>query len=222
MGPGLPATINKGRGRTMNVLEFNFHESRDVEEYVRKYQRYLKELLDKVDSRRVHQVIECFLRARANDKMIYFAGNGGSAATASHFAQDLSEVGRKIKGKGFRTQSINDNVAALTAIGNDYGYENIFSMQIQYNFNAEDVLVVISASGNSPNVVKAVQLAKEKGGITVGLVGFTGGKLAELCDHVIHIKSGKGEYGPVEDLHLVLDHMITSYFIMALKDEANG
>jgi D-sedoheptulose 7-phosphate isomerase len=193
-----------------------------VEEYIKRYQMNLKGLLDGLDVGKVHNVIECFLNARANDRTIYFAGNGGSAATASHFAQDLDEVGRKIKGKGFRTQSINDNVAALTAIGNDYGYENIFSMQIQYNFDAGDVLVVISASGNSPNVVRAVNLAKEKGGTTVGLVGFSGGKLAELCDHVIHIKSEHGEYGPVEDLHLVLDHMITSYFIKALREECGG
>ncbi len=206
----------------MGILESSFQQSQSVEEYVKKYRTYLRELLDRIDATRVHKVMECFLKARTNDKTIYFAGNGGSAATASHFAQDLHEVGRKIGGKGFRTQSINDNVAALTAIGNDYGYEHIFSMQIQYNFNAEDVLVVISASGNSRNVVNAVKLAKEKGGVTIGLVGFDGGKLKELCDHFIHIKSEKGEYGPVEDLHLVLDHMITSYFIMALKDEANA
>lgn len=205
----------------MSILESNFQSSRTVEEYVNKYRSYLTELLNKINVAKVHEVMNCFLYARQNDKTIYFAGNGGSAATASHFAQDLDEVGRKIKGKGFRTQSINDNVAALTAIGNDYGYENIFSMQIQYNFNAGDVLVVISASGNSPNAVNAVKLAKEKGGITVGLVGFTGGKVAEICDHVIHIKSENGEYGPVEDLHLVLDHMITSYFIMALAGESN-
>ncbi|MDD4907509.1 MAG: SIS domain-containing protein [Candidatus Omnitrophica bacterium] len=192
-----------------------------VEEFVNKYRGYLTTLLNNIDAVRVHDVINCFLEARRNNKTIYFAGNGGSAATASHFAQDLDEVGRKITGMGFRTQSINDNVAALTAIGNDYGYENIFSMQIQYNFNPGDVLVVISASGNSPNVVNAVKLAKEKGGTTVGLVGFTGGKLAGLCDHLIHIKSEIGEYGPVEDLHLVLDHMITSYFIAALKGETD-
>ncbi|MFA5096567.1 MAG: SIS domain-containing protein [Candidatus Omnitrophota bacterium] len=193
-----------------------------VEEFVNKYRAYLTTLLNNIDTARVNDVINCFLEARRNNKTIYFAGNGGSAATASHFAQDLDEVGRKIKGMGFRTQSINDNVAALTAIGNDYGYENIFSMQIQYNFNPGDVLVVISASGNSPNVVNAVKLAKEKGGTTVGLVGFTGGKLAGLCDHLIHIKSEIGAYGPVEDLHLVLDHMITSYFITALKGETNA
>lgn len=205
----------------MNVFKSNSQSFREVEEYVTKYRFYLTELFNRIDMVKIQDVINCFLEARQNNKTIYFAGNGGSAATASHFAQDLDEVGRKIRGNGFRTQSINDNIAALTAIGNDYGYENVFSMQIQYNFDPGDVLVVISASGDSLNVVNAVKLAKEKGGTTVGLVGFTGGKLAELCDHVIHIKSEKGEYGPVEDLHLVLGHMITSYFIMVLKDKTD-
>jgi len=157
------------------------------------------------------------LQARDHDKTIYFAGNGGSAATASHFAQDMGEVGRKIKERGFRTVSLNDNVSAVTAISNDYGYEQVFLLQIENNFDAGDVLVVISASGNSPNVVKAVELARQKGGVTVGLVGFDGGRLAQICDHVVHVKSNKGEYGPVEDIHLVLNHMIVAYLILELK-----
>jgi len=157
------------------------------------------------------------LEARDHDKTIYFVGNGGSAATASHFSQDMGEVGRKIKARGFRTQSLNDNVSALTAISNDYGYEQVFALQIQNNFDSGDVLVVISASGNSPNVVKAVELAKQIGGTTVGLVGFDGGRLAQICDHVVHVQSNKGEYGPVEDIHLVLNHMIVSYLIVELK-----
>ena len=163
--------------------------------------------------------MDCFLKARQENKTIYFAGNGGSAATASHFAQDMNEIGRKIRGNGFRTQSINDSVAALTAISNDYSYDNVFSMQIQYNFDEGDVLVVISASGNSPNVINAVNLANEKGGTTIGLVGFDGGRLAQICDHTVHIQSKKGEYGPVEDIHLVLDHMIVSYLTMELAKE---
>jgi len=74
-----------------------------------------------------------------------------------------------------------------------------------------------SVSGNSPNVINAVKLAKKKGGTTIGLTGFDGGKLGEICDHVIHVKSKKGEYGPVEDIHMIMDHMITSYLIMSLK-----
>ena len=204
----------------MNTLEELYGESRLQTDYFKKYCDYVRKLISEVDIEAVKKVVDCLLKARENNQTIYFAGNGGSASTASHFAQDMGEIGRKIRGKGFRTQSINDNVSALTAISNDYSYDNVFSLQIEYNFDLGDVLVVISASGNSPNVIKAVNLAKEKGGITVGLVGFEdGGRLAQICDHVVHIKSKKGEYGPVEDVHLILNHMIVSFLMMELKDQ---
>jgi len=203
----------------MNTLEEIFEQSNLQTDYFRKYCDYVQKLLSEIDIESVKRVVDCLLEARENNKTIYFAGNGGSASTASHFAQDMGEVGRKIRGKGFRTQSINDNVSALTAISNDYSYDNVFSLQIQYNFDAGDVLVVISASGNSPNVIKAVELAKEKGGSTVALVGFDGGRLAKICDHIVHVQSKKGEYGPVEDIHLILNHMIVSYLMMELKKE---
>ena len=203
----------------MNTLEEIFEQSHLQADYFKKYCDYVRKLISEIDIESVKGVVDCFLEARANNKTIYFAGNGGSATTASHFAQDMGEIGRKIRGKGFRTQSINDNVAALTAISNDYSYDNVFSLQIEYNFNLGDVLVVISASGNSPNVIKAVNLAKERGGTTIGLVGFEdGGRLAQICDYIIHAKSKKGEYGPVEDIHLILNHMIVSYLMMELNN----
>jgi D-sedoheptulose 7-phosphate isomerase len=164
-------------------------------------------------------VIDCFIDVRKNEKKIFFAGNGGSASTASHFAQDLGEVGRKAGKKGFKTLSLTDNISLITAIGNDYGYGKIFTIQMAELFIEGDVLVAISASGNSPNIVNAVELAKKMGGGTVGLVGFDGGQLKNLCDHVIHVKSQKGEYGPVEDIHMILDHMITSYLIFHFSNE---
>src|SRR3990167_5020208 len=204
---------------TMNTLEELYGESRLQTDYFKKYCDYVRKLISEVDIEAVKKVVDCLLKARENNKTIYFAGNAGSASTASHFAQDMGEIGRKIRGKGFRTQSINDNVSALTAISNDYGYDHVFSMQIQYNFDPGDVLIVISASGNSPNVIKAVELAKEKGGRTIALVGFDGGRLTQICDQVIHIKSRKGEYGPVEDIHLILNHIIVSYLMIELKKE---
>ena len=201
----------------MNTLEEIFTQNSLQTEYFRKYCKYVQKLISEINVDSVKSVVNCFLEARRNDKTIFFAGNGGSASTASHFAQDLAEVGRKIRGKGFRTQSINDNVSALTAISNDYSYQQVFSLQIQESFDPGDVLVVISASGNSPNVIKAVELAKEKEGSTIALVGFDGGQLAKICDHVVHIQSKQGEYGPVEDVHLILNHMIVSYLMMALK-----
>ena len=203
----------------MNNLKDTFANSRDLGEFVLGYFNYLNVLQTKLNVTNINDVINCFITAREKGKTIYFAGNGGSAATASHFAQDLGEVGRKANVKSFKTISLTDSVPLLTAIGNDYGYENIFSIQLSELFSKGDVLVVISASGNSPNVIAAVKQAKEMGGDTIGLVGFDGGKLLEMCDYVIHVKTNKGEFGPVEDLHMILDHMVTSFLVFKLMNE---
>ena len=195
----------------MNHLEKSFKQSEGKVDYFKSYRLYLSDLLTWLDVDSIRDVIDCFLNARKNKKTIFFAGNGGSAATASHFAQDLAEVCKKTGSKCFRTLSLTDNVSFITALGNDYGYDEIFTGQLKNLYNTGDVLVAISASGNSPNVVEAVKMVKELGGPTVALVGFDGGVLAGLCNHVIHVAANKGEYGPVEDLHLVFNHMITSY-----------
>ena len=203
----------------MNHLKQIFEEGMNETDYFTGYFNYLNDLQMKLNVADINDVINCFINARENGKTIYFAGNGGSAATASHFAQDLGEVGRKANVKSFRTVSLADSVPLLTAIGNDYGYENIFSIQLSELFSKGDVLVVISASGNSPNVIAAVKQAKKMGGDIIGLVGFDGGKLLEMCDYVIHVKTNKGEYGPVEDIHMILDHMITSFLAFKLMNE---
>jgi len=203
----------------MNNLKDTFANSRDLGEFVLGYFNYLNVLQTKLNVTNINDVINCFITAREKGKTIYFAGNGGSAATASHFAQDLGEVGRKANVKSFKTISLADNVSLITAIGNDYGYEKIFSIQLSGLFNKGDVLVVVSASGNSPNVIDAVKQANEMGGKTIGLVGFDGGKLLEMCDYVIHVKTNKGEFGPVEDLHMILDHMVTSFLVFKLMNE---
>ncbi len=203
----------------MNKFKDTFVNSRDLGEFVSGYFNYLNVLQMKLNITNINDVINCFITAREKGKTIYFAGNGGSAATASHFAQDLGEIGRKARVRSFKTISLTDNVSLLTAICNDYGYEKAFSIQLSELFSRGDVLVVISVSGNSPNVIDAVKQAKEMGGDTIGLVGFDGGKLLEMCDYVIHVKTDKGEYGPVEDIHMILDHMITSFLAFKLMNE---
>lgn len=187
-------------------------------DYFRLYFSYLNELLTAIDTESISGVIDCFLTARDNNRTIFFAGNGGSASTASHFAQDLGEVGRKTNKPGFRTLSLTDNISLLSAIGNDYGFDKIFSIQLSELFSQGDILVAISASGNSPNVVNAVEFARKAGGKTIGLVGFDGGKMKNMCDHVIHVKTDVGTYGPAEDAHMIMDHLITSYLILKLSD----
>ena len=193
-------------------------QSENLSNYYKKYIDYLHGLMSHMNGKHVEEVGEVFLRARENGRTIFFAGNGGSAATASHFSQDLAELGKKTGTQGFRTLPLTDNVSRVTAVANDYGYDEVFTAQMADLFSTGDVLVVISASGNSPNVVLAAELALEKGGTVVALVGFDGGRLKQLAHHSLHLETPKGEYGPVEDAHMMMDHIITTYLMHHMKD----
>lgn len=194
-----------------------FTDSDSVSQYYIGYVDYLSERMKHIDIKALDTVIDVFLQARDQGKTIYFVGNGGSAATASHFAQDLAEVGRKAKVPGFRTMSLTDNVSYITAAGNDYGFEMIFTTQMKYIFDAGDVLLGITASGNSPNILEAAKLATQRGGTVIAMVGFDGGKFAQIADHVLTISTPKGEYGPVEDGHMMLDHILTTYLMFRMR-----
>lgn len=203
----------------MNNLDDIFSESQSGGDYARRYASYLSELLRSLDVAAIDKTIAIFQKARADGKTIFFVGNGGSAATCSHFAEDL-EYGTRTEGKRpFRVLSLTDNTAYITAVANDEGYENVFLRQLESHFSAGDVLVAISASGNSPNAVRAAEYANSNGGITIGMVGFDGGKLKSICHHCCHVKTIKGAYGPVEDIHLVLDHIISTYLMYLLRKE---
>jgi D-sedoheptulose 7-phosphate isomerase len=141
---------------------------------------------------------------------IYFCGNGGSASTANHFAADIGNNTRSDGYPAMITESLCSNEALVTAIGNDYGYSKLFVRQLEDKLSSRDCVVAISASGNSPNVLEAISFAKELGATTIGLTGFDGGKLRDLADINFHAPFEKGEYGPVEDYHLMLNHFIVS------------
>jgi D-sedoheptulose 7-phosphate isomerase len=206
--------------KSQNNVERIFGESGSCAEYAGKYLSYLSEVFKAIDCGAIGTVAEIFERARVEGKQIFFIGNGGSAATSSHFANDLGK-GACVKGKTpFKAMSLVDNVSLITALANDDGYENIFIAQLQNILNAGDVVVGISASGNSPNVVKAIEYANSKGAITVGLTGFSGGKLKEISQVFVHVDTPRGEYGPVEDAHMILDHLITTYLKMRLSKES--
>jgi len=119
--------------------------------------------------------------------------------------------------KAFRALALTDNTSVMTAIANDDGYENIFVNQLKIHYREGDKLVVISASGNSPNVIAAAKWVKSKGGKVIGLVGFDGGALKGICDILIHIETQKGEYGPVEDIHTIIDHLVANWLQYRLK-----
>jgi len=202
----------------MNKLERLFSEPQSGKDYARRYASYISELLSDFDFQAIEKVIEIFEIARSKERIVFFIGNGGSAATCLHFAEDLS-YGTMVEGKKpFKALSLTDNSAYTTALANDEGYENIFVGQMRALFSAGDVLVAISSSGNSPNLVKAIEYANNKGGNTIGIVGFDGGKLKSICHHCVHIKTMEGEYGPVEDLHLILAHIISTFLMFKLRE----
>jgi D-sedoheptulose 7-phosphate isomerase len=156
----------------------------------------------------VARVVDAIRAAQAEGRHVYTLGNGGSASTATHFACDLSKA-TVVKGRRrMRVTSLTDNVALMTALANDMSYEDVFAEPIRSLVNPLDLVIAISASGNSPNVIKGIHAAREQGAITVGLVGCTGGKLIHIVDIAVHVKHN--DYGVVEDCHLVLEHAITA------------
>jgi D-sedoheptulose 7-phosphate isomerase len=186
-------------------------------DFARSYVQRLKAVLDRLDYDSVGRVIEVMLDARRRDATIFFAGNGGSAATASHFANDLGVCASPDGHRPFRSLSLTANNAFITCLANDVGYENVFFMQLRNLLRAGDIVVGISASGNSPNVVKAFEYAEQHGAVAVALVGFDGGKMKRIAQHAIHVQTEPGEYGPSEDVHMVLDHLISSYLALVAQ-----
>jgi D-sedoheptulose 7-phosphate isomerase len=176
----------------------------------------VRTVLARIPVEAMERVVGIILEAYRQNKHVYILGNGGSAATATHFACDLSKA-TIVEGRArLRVTSLTDNVALLTAWANDTSYENVFAEQLCNLLNADDVVIAISASGNSPNVLAAIDAARERGATTVGLVGFSGGALQNVADASIHVQSDS--YGVVEDCHLVLEHAITESTRAALVD----
>lgn len=196
----------------MANLEDVFREvDGDANGFVAGYFEYLNELINGIDATVVINIINTFLKAGEQGQTIYFLGNGGSAATASHFASDLSMNTQADGNKMIKAVSLVDSVSTLTAVANDTGFENIFLRQLEVLLQPGDVVVGLSVSGNSPNVIKALQYASDQKAITIGFTGFSGGKLKEIAGISLHVPTLNGEYGPVEDIFQILDHLIYSY-----------
>lgn len=191
----------------MNNVERLFRDHPEAADFAEGYLGYLAQVFARIDRDAVAQFVAALEQARTDGATVFFCGNGGSAATASHFQNDLT----RWRTDPMKVVSLTDNVAVITALANDYGYDRIFVMQLEPLLAEGDVVVAISASGNSPNVVQAIEFANERKAVTVGLTGFDGGRLGELCEIHVHVPSARGEYGPVEDAHMVLDHLVMSY-----------
>lgn len=178
-----------------------------VESYVREQQA----ALDSIDVSQVVALIARLRQAVQEDRQIFVMGNGGSAANASHFATDLGKGASDKIGKRFRILSLNDNVSWMTALGNDYAYEDIFVRQLANYAREGDILLVLSVSGDSPNIVRAVTWAKERNMHTIALVGGKRGKVAAIADDTIVIDSE--HYGRVEDAQMGVCHMLCYAFM---------
>ncbi len=174
------------------------------------YLKNLKELINNIKAEEIQKIIDVLEQAHSHKRKIFIIGNGGSAATANHFACDFGKNAIRDDENRFKLISLSDSSSAITAYGNDNGYENVFSEQLKNLMEKEDILFAISASGNSPNIIKAVEYAKKKEGIVIGLSGFNGGKLNELAD--VNINVASENYEPIEDIHLIITHIIVSWF----------
>ena len=194
----------------MNNLDRIF--TKDPVAFAEAYLDYLTSVLKTIDTREIGQFIETLLDARERGANIYFIGNGGSAATASHFANDIA-IGTNSYEKPFRAISLTDSNAIITAVGNDFGFEEIFVRQLRVLGRAGDVVVAISASGNSPNLIRAFDYAKSIGIKTVAITAFDGGKIKQMADEGVHVPTAPKEYGPAEDAHMVLDHLVGAYLM---------
>lgn len=183
----------------------------NFEIFARDYISRLNKLLNNMDISSLNEFYNILFNIK-NGSTIYIIGNGGSSATASHMANDLA-VGLKIREiKNLKVISLSDNSAISYAISNDIGFENVFYMQLKNVLNPKDIIIAISCSGNSLNIVKAVEYAKEQNCKIIGLTGFDGGKLKELSDISLHFETKIGEYGLVEDAHSIINHLIFTYF----------
>jgi len=162
-----------------------------------------------LDIEKIENLIFAIEMVRKSENTVFIAGNGGSASTASHFATDLG-IGSLNRANPVRSVSLCDNTAAITAIANDMDYSSIFAQQLKLLGKQGDLLIVISASGNSDNLIKAVEVASALGIESHSLTGFDGGKLKQLTiGRNIHVETPKGAYGLVEDAHLAICHVIT-------------
>jgi D-sedoheptulose 7-phosphate isomerase len=180
--------------------------------------QYLEEtvpLFSLYRSAEFEKAMQLIIGAYENGKTVFICGNGGSAGTSGHMVNDLVK-GSVVQGKKrLKVIGLADNMSTLTAYANDNGYDSVFVEQLDSLWEPGSVLIAISCSGNSKNVVKAAEFAKKNGGTVIGLIGFSGGALKEICDPAIHFKSFN--YGSVEDAQLMFSHLSSQYMYTYIK-----
>ncbi len=183
----------------------------NIDKYLTNYKSRLNSILNQLNHDNLEPVITAIIDTFKSGNTLFVVGNGGSAATASHMQVDFSFFVRYFTQYRPKIRALTDNVPMMTAVGNDTSFDDIFVEQLKGHFIEGDSLLCISASGNSENVVRAAKYANEQGGTSICWVGFSGGRLKEVSKIALHLENEKGDYGPIEDMHMILDHMIVNY-----------
>ena len=186
----------------------------DYTNAIREYLKLEKETIDKLDVDAINAAMNLIMDAYEGKHTIYIFGNGGSSATASHYQNDFNRGLSECLENKFRFHCLNDNIATIMAIANDIGFEEVFRFQLRGKLEAGDIVVAISGSGNSKNIINAVEYAKEQGNRIIGMTGFEGGKLKELSDVSLHVDVMSMQI--TEDMHMIFDHMIMVIFYKTL------
>ncbi len=193
----------------------------EMDKFVAAYFRELTHIFGRISAKDITAITDIIHKAYANERTIFILGNGGSATTASHFACDLGKgtLSRVYdqNEKRFKVVSLTDNVATISAYANDLSFDDIFVQQLRNLVHKGDVVIAITGSGNSKNVIKAMKYARDCGAVTVGMLGFDGGKVRKLLDKYVLVPSN--HYGRIEDVHLIIEHLITDYLRTKIKDD---
>lgn len=179
----------------------------DMKNYIEEIAEYFereKRVLDSIDKAALSEMMNVLEQARLDSRQVLIMGNGGSAATASHFCCDFNKGISICKDKRYRMICLNDNIPTMMAYANDNGYQDIFVGPLQNFYQSGDVVIGISGSGNSANVVKAMEWAKEHGAVTIALTGYDGGKLKQIAEYGVHVPVDDMQIA--EDVHMILDH----------------
>lgn len=182
----------------------------DYRSDIKEYLKIETEIIQKLDIDQINMAMNLLDDAFELEKKIYIFGNGGSAATASHYQNDFNKGISEHTSKKFNFSCLNDNTATIMAIANDIGYEDVFRFQLEGHLKKGDLVVAISGSGNSKNVIRAVKFAKERGNKIIGITGYNGGELKQLCDCSLHVPVNSMQI--TEDIHMIFDHLIMSVY----------
>jgi D-sedoheptulose 7-phosphate isomerase len=220
LAAALPETTVRGRVRRpvmdRRVAAVKKSLNGSATAFAEAYLRRSAAILSAIAAEELADVIEVLATARAGQRRVFICGNGGSAATASHFAAGLGKEGSWERPEKFRALALTDNIAWITSLANDTDFTRVFVEQLKTHAEPDDVLIVFSGSGNSHNVLRAVEWANHRGLITVGITGASGGTLGTLARHRVRVNSD--HMGHIEEGHFLIQHLITYYFMEAHPD----